>query len=166
MSTRDRFPRPEGAVQARFAALFQSFSQPSFVQPSPARAGPGEVAFLLGRLKPGRGARLICCDRSVMAYGWGLTAEGCAISVSGIAGDDDRFDGAIWSLDELGHPPGADLMTRLADMLLPGSRLVIDAGQAVLVSGWRHFPSIAALTPLGVARSPDNRRLYTWLREA
>lgn len=159
MSSSDDSSQPEGAVQARFAVLFQSF-----IQSPHTRASPEAVGFLLGRLQPRCGARLICCDRSTMAYGWGLTAQGCAISVSASAGD-EPFDGAVWSLDEVGNPPDAGLMARLGERILPGGRLVIDAGHERLINGWGHFPVIATLTPLGVARAPDSRRLYVWLRE-
>lgn len=151
-------PQLETAAEARFAELFQSFFQSARTE-----AGAAATTFLMDRLQPRRGARLIGCDRSVLAYGWGLTAQGCAIGV--MTRGDAPCDGAIWSLAALGHPPDTALMKRLAGMLVPGGRLIVDAGEAPLVGGWAHFPTIDSLTPLGVARAPDGRRLYTWLRE-
>lgn len=149
---------PEATAEARFATLFQSF-----FQSSAPKASAATTAYLLERLQPRRGARLLGCDHSVLAYGWGLTAQGCAIGI--MAAREDQFDGAIWSLAALGHPPDAALMAHLAERIFPGGRLIIDAGEAQLIGGWAHFPTIDALTPLGVARAPDGRRLYTWLRE-
>jgi hypothetical protein len=156
MSTDDDPTEPDGAVQARFAALFQTFFEPNQTD-----AGRDETAFLAGRLQTRRGGRLICCDRSIVSYGRGLTAEGCSISVFAGADSQGTFDGAIWSLDELGDPPNAVVLAKLAKSLAPGGRLVIDAGEAVLVN----VPDIETLTPLGMAQSPSNRRLYTWVRE-
>ncbi len=158
MSSDDDPADRDGAMQARFAALFQSF-----FRAGETRASRAETAFLVTQLAPRRGARVLCCDRSIVLHGWGLAAEGCAISpLSG--GGREPFDGAIWSLDELGNPPDAALLEGIAAALAPGARLVIDAGTDPVAAGWRHFPSLPGLAPAALARSPGERRLYSWTR--
>jgi hypothetical protein len=160
MSSTDDPAEPDGAVQARFAALFQTF-----FDTGQTTGGGAEAAVIADRLQARRGARLICCDRSIVTYGWGLTAEGCSLSLFSDLSNKDTFDGAIWSLDELGDPPDREILQTLANVLSAGARLVIDAGDLKLIKGWAHFPTIPALSPLGVSRTPAGRRLYTFVHE-
>ena len=151
---------PDRDLEQRFAALFRSYSSTGG-----AAAGPGEAAFLMSQLNVTRGARLLCCDRSLVAFGWALAAEGCALSLIGSAAGVEEFDGAICSVTEFDSAHGKALLLQLTRSLASGSRILIEDGPAAVDP--RPAPELEDFGPVVfvvVVLSPEGRRLYVWRR--
>lgn len=159
----------DDGVEERFAALFRKFASPTGDA-----VGAAEGAFLLGRLRPPAGARLLCCPRSTMLFGWALTSAGCSVHLA----DDPTsrsllFDGAVWSVQALTNAGAANpaVSSLLASAVRAGGRLILTAGpnldrEAADPSRGPALLATRGFAFAGETLSPDSRRLALWLRAA
>ena len=139
----------DDGLRERVATLLQKFA-------SPAAVGPAEAAFLLDRLHAPPGARMLCCPRSMIAYGWALAAGGCSVHLAS-GQEPGAFDGAVWSIEAW---VGASTDRFLASSLKGGARLVLIAEPA----GGPAPALSSSFSRLWEAISPDGRRLNVWVR--
>ena len=154
---------PEDAdvgLRDRFAALFERFAAGEGE-----RSNSADAAHLLDQLRPGAGARILCCDRSVTTFGWALTAASCSIALLSGEGCAEPSDGAVCSAETLTAGPSGSArsaVARLSRGLKMGARLTVTGASDL--AGGSTLLSSANFDLLGRSVSPGGRRLSVWTR--
>jgi hypothetical protein len=147
-------------LRRRIAALFERFATGEG-----GRSNSADAAHLLDQLRASPGARILCCDRSVTAFGWALTAAGCSIASLSREEGPEPWDGAVCSPVALaagaaGSAPST--VALLSDGLRTEARLVV-TGASDPAGGSTLLPS-TSFNLLGQPVSPGGRRLSVWVR--